>query len=289
MESHEPTIRVHGNTDRFRAAVRFTAAQTGFSPRLIEKDYFCTLLLAHLSAVERIVFKGGTCLAKVHGGFYRLSEDLDFAISMPPTAARSARSQQAQRLKQAIDAPPPEFSVIAPLRGANNSTQYNGTVRYTSLLGDQEETLSVELSLREALIRPPEMGQARTILLNPITHRPLVASRQVASIDRLQAYAEKFRAALSRREVAIRDFFDLDYAVQRLGLRSQDPTLIDLVRTKLALPGNDPLNVGAERLSSLRQQLDGRLKPVLRAHDFEAFDLERAVTLVVEMAAVVRG
>ena len=66
--------RVHEDADRFREAVRFTAAETRFLPRLIEKDYFCTLLLGYLSAADcSLVFKGGTCLAKVHAGFYRLS------------------------------------------------------------------------------------------------------------------------------------------------------------------------------------------------------------------------
>jgi hypothetical protein len=33
----------------FLEALNFTAAHTGFSPRLIEKDYFCTVLLQYLA------------------------------------------------------------------------------------------------------------------------------------------------------------------------------------------------------------------------------------------------
>jgi hypothetical protein len=51
----------------FHEAIRFTAAETGFIPRLIEKDYFCSVLLEYLAAgSEALIFKGGTCLAKVH-------------------------------------------------------------------------------------------------------------------------------------------------------------------------------------------------------------------------------
>ena len=39
-----------------------------------------------------LTFKGGTSLNKIHAGFYRLSEDLDFSISMPVDSARSDRS-----------------------------------------------------------------------------------------------------------------------------------------------------------------------------------------------------
>lgn len=38
-----PTIRLHEDADLFREAVNFTAAETSFPARLIEKDYFCAL------------------------------------------------------------------------------------------------------------------------------------------------------------------------------------------------------------------------------------------------------
>ena len=47
-------LEIHDDTALFREALRFTAAETGFIPRLIEKDYFCTLVLQHLcEAMER--------------------------------------------------------------------------------------------------------------------------------------------------------------------------------------------------------------------------------------------
>jgi len=103
-------------------------------------------------------------------------------------------------------------------------------------------------------------------------------------ISRMEAFAEKFRAAVSRRDVAIRDFYDIDYAVRRLDLRPQDPALIELVRQKLAVPGNGPADVSGSRLAALRQQLEPELKPVLRSKDFAEFDLERAFRIVVEIA-----
>ena len=116
-------IRVHEDRDLFREAIRFTAAETSFPARLIEKDYFCTVLLVHLAqADEQLVFKGGTCLAKVHGDFYRMSEDLDFAIPMAVTASRSERSNQITRAKRAanqLSKKLPCFQVTQPLRGAN--------------------------------------------------------------------------------------------------------------------------------------------------------------------------
>lgn len=94
--------RLHEDAERFEEAVRFTASETRFLPRLIEKDYFCTLLLGYLSTADSsLVFKGGTCLAKVHVGFYRLSEDLDFIIPVPYATPQSKRSRMAEGLKKA--------------------------------------------------------------------------------------------------------------------------------------------------------------------------------------------
>jgi hypothetical protein len=63
-------IRLHQENPRlFKEAIGFTAAETGFIPRLIEKDYFCSVVLEDLASLHAAnIFKGGTLLAKVHSG-----------------------------------------------------------------------------------------------------------------------------------------------------------------------------------------------------------------------------
>ena len=119
------------------------------------------------------------------------------------------------------------------------------------------------------------------------TQTPSCSGKQSASlpcISRAEAFAEKFRAALTRREVAIRDFYDIDYGVTRLGLRPTDSEMVKLVREKIAIPGNDPVNVSDLRMSSLRGQLTTRLRPVLRQSDFDKFDLDRAISTVLQIS-----
>ena len=74
----------------FLQALERTARDHGFAAALIEKDFFCSLILAALAAAapDYLLFKGGTCLSKVYTAFYRLSEDLDFSI---PAETRSTR------------------------------------------------------------------------------------------------------------------------------------------------------------------------------------------------------
>jgi hypothetical protein len=96
--------------------------------------------------------------------------------------------------------------------------------------------------------------------------------------------AEKLRAALSRRDAAIRDFYDIDHVVTVSGFNVHDPGLFRLIREKMLVPGNDPVDASPARLAELRPQVDTQLKPVLRTLDFARFDLERAFATVREVA-----
>ncbi len=53
---------------------------------VIEKDYYVTQVIHVLSDTEneyfRLVFAGGTCLAKAHKIVKRMSEDVDFKIQL---------------------------------------------------------------------------------------------------------------------------------------------------------------------------------------------------------------
>jgi predicted nucleotidyltransferase component of viral defense system len=285
----EPSaFRIHKDTDLFREAVNLTAAETKFATRLIEKDYFCTVLLEYFGAAvgEDLIFKGGTCLAKVHADFYRLSEDLDFVISVATDASRAERRKRVERVKTAFDALADSLKgvrVVDGLIGANNSTQYIGVLAYDSVLGSDPGTIKIEVSLREPLLTPAVNETARTILIDPISQQPMVPPLPVRCISKTEAFAEKFRAALTRREAAIRDFYDIDYSVRKLALDPRNKNMVQLIRQKLAVPGNDAVDVSNERLATLRQQVEPQLKPVLRESDFQDFDLERAFKTVAEV------
>ncbi len=82
----------------------------------------------------------------------------------------------------------------------------------------------------------------------------------------------------------MRDFFDLDYAVRKLGLQPDAAELVQLVRLKLATAGNAPVDVSEGRRRELHQKAEPQLRPVLRPRDFVEFDLPRAFHLVADMA-----
>lgn len=286
-------LKLHEDPELLREALEYTANRTEFDARLIEKDYYCTIALAHFAetTAQQCIFKGGTCLAKVHVGFYRLSEDLDFTIPMPVDAKRPQRRKMTDKLKSAFDAAPNALGrmrIAEPLRGFNDSAQYAGTLAYQSVLTEKEETIKIEAALREPLIMTPAVVEVRTMLLDPLTGEALVGNILVACIAKDEAFADKFRAAATRREVAIRDFYDLDHASRNGFIDLMDAKILALIRKKLVVPGNDPLNLSADRLVELRAQLVPRLRPVLRQKDYDAFDLDRAFALVLQIAEQVR-
>ena len=60
------------------------AAELSLGPEVVEKDYVLGWLVAGIDHHEALgrswIFKGGTCLKKVHFETYRFSEDLDFTL-----------------------------------------------------------------------------------------------------------------------------------------------------------------------------------------------------------------
>ncbi len=288
MDSNEP-LQYHENTEPFRDAINFTESNTGFSARLIEKDYYCSLALRGMAEAfqQGLIFKGGTCLSKVHSDFYRLSEDLDFVISMETNASISVRRKRIAPLKDLLMGLPerlPCFHVDEPpLSGFNSSKQYVGRLSYRSVVTGRAEFLKVEVGLRELALDPVEHKLARTMLMDPLRGRSVLEPVSVSVLSFRETYAEKFRAATTRRDPAIRDYYDIDYAIRSGKLDPLDDKLLELLRHKLAVPGNEPVDVSNERFTELRQQLEPQLKPVLRTNDFGRFDLERAFKIVANL------
>jgi predicted nucleotidyltransferase component of viral defense system len=254
--------------DIFREALAYSEATTGFTATLIEKDYYCSLILKYFfDGDTSLVFKGGTCLSKVYAGFYRLSEDLDLIIPATADMSRNQRRAEMEPVKQMFDKLPkvvPGFAISEAFRGHNESRQYIGYLEYRSAIIEKQERFKLEVGIREPLLSPSVSNKARTIVVNPFSDRSLLPTFTVCAMAMREAYAEKVRAALTRREPAIRDFFDLFYAIREMDLDFHGLDFLSMVRAKLDVPGNAPVDVSAERKLDLDRQLEGQLKPVLR-------------------------
>lgn len=283
----------HEDADSFRDAIQFTSARSGFPVDLIEKDYFCSLVLSHLfSGAETgsLVFKGGTALNKVHFGFYRLSEDLDFSIPVALDATRGERSKakaDTEKRMGELLAALPCFAFSKPWTGANNSTQYLAEVSYPSVTTNAPGRIKIETGLREPMLLAPISLGAACLVLDPGSGEPILAAVKVRSMDLREAMAEKSRATLARLTPAIRDIFDLWHARNSGALPLDNENFIKLIRKKLAIPGNATGSASAERRDHFRSQVDTELRPVLRSADFARFKFDEAWKIVEELGHLV--
>lgn len=295
MPSNNAESRIHDDKDRFVAAIQYTAAERGFSAPLIEKDYFCSLVLAEISELfdGGLVFKGGTSLSKIHNDFYRLSEDLDFMISVRPDALPAElrnmiRAPKAYVLDMSARLP----CIIVPAKW--NDTEAGGRhhsiqLAYQSHITGEPGKIKFEISLRGKIHTSVEQAGARTLLLDPTTQAPALGDISVKALSLHETYAEKVCAALTRRELAIRDFYDLHHALEKGLIDLEDEALLTLTRLKVTAPNSYPLNEDPERLSRLTSQLEGELRPVLLPEDFSQFDVERIFGKLTSVAEAIRS
>lgn len=282
----------HVDADGFRAAIEYTSRTTGFRMDLIEKDYFCSIALACIYTQDTpLIFKGGTCLNKVHVGFYRLSEDLDFSIPVNLGATRGDRRKAIEPVKAHLAT----FKTLAPalqleseLAGHNEGRQYTAVFNYMSIVTGKMGTIKFEVGLREPLLDRVLQAPARTLLIDPFKRSELLSAATILCLSTTEAFAEKIRAALARKDAAIRDLFDLDHAIRHQKINIQDAELLNFARLKLKVPGTNAVDTSQPRIEAMRRQLTTELQPVLRSADYAVFDFDQAAAQLVALSEVLR-
>lgn len=275
------------NPNEFLACIEYTAGKTGFRSELIEKDFLCSLILMDVfeSLDTPLVFKGGTLLAKIHAGFYRLSEDLDLSISLPHNISREKRSQMIRPFKNYVNSIPTRlgiFNVEQPLSGTNESKQYNARLGYQSQLSPIEGNILFEISIREEHQQESEIANANTVLEDFLTEKPYITPYPVKIFNKLEAYAEKMRAALTRTQPVIRDFYDLHFALKNKIIELSDPIYTNLVRSKLAITKKAPIDLSEIKLKKLQAQIATELLPTLSSKVENDFDLEKIFSKLIK-------
>jgi len=281
LKSYEELIDFYKKTDEFIATIEYTAGRFGFRDSLIEKDFLCSMVLMFLSQDHKLplCFKGGTLLAKVHAGFYRLSEDLDFSISTPVQSKRKDRSVLAKPCKLAINNIPKylPFELAKPLAGTNESRQYNAELTYRSKISNSNERILIEIGLREQHLIEPVKHKTKTLLSDPFSSDEIVYQYQVRCLTQQEAYAEKIRAALTRQKLAIRDFYDIAYALNNKLIDLEREDFVQLVKQKLSMPGTKVIEFDDNKINFLTNRVTTELQPTLSQRSNFEFDLDKII------------
>lgn len=97
-------MNLHEDEEAFAELVEVTAETIGLPQIYVEKDYWVTKALKHLSESphsKEVVFKGGTSLSKAYRLIDRFSEDIDLAI-FAQDKSNSARKKLLKRIENAV-------------------------------------------------------------------------------------------------------------------------------------------------------------------------------------------
>jgi len=254
-----------------------------FRLEMIEKDYYLTLILNSVESnlSGKIVFKGGTLLNKIHLDYHRLSEDIDFTYYSPDgIETRSKRSRAITPVREKM----PGLLKLLDLKSAapegkgfNNSTQYLFCISYPSFITGKDENIKLEISLRQTPVDKPVYNVVKHFYKDPFTGENLIPQNKILSLSLNEAVAEKLKAAITRKDAAIRDYYDL-WFISEAKFDFNDKHFLGIFKNKLKdekYKGDYSKNFGLDQktLDLLRKQVETELMPVIRIG--ESFDLDK--------------
>jgi len=185
----------------------------------IEKDYAVTsilFLISQFPKIDKMVFKGGTALKKVHFNDFRFSEDIDF------TCLEDVSEELYLFLdskKNSLD-----FTVTDIKRETTIGNSKKFTIKYNGFK-NYPNNVRVDLSLREKI-------QNESSDLKVLHNYSKIPPFSIISMAVEEIMAEKVRAVIYSG--APRHLHDLNYLfAKRISLNPE------LVRTKISLYGED--------------------------------------------------
>ncbi len=205
-----------------------------FDEYKLEKDFLLTLILIKFwEKYPDLIFKWWTCLNKIYFPYFRLSEDLDFVINKE--LGRSARQTLLKEYeKNFIDDLKILDIKLKPERTKFDEHKLAMFVfEYESTLDNSIQTIKIDFSLKKSLMLPSIQKSIIAIYKDSVLEETIFQNHTINCIDLKESVAEKTRASLTRKEPAIRDFFDIRYIKNNTEFDFEDKGFKQLVHKKL--------------------------------------------------------
>jgi len=290
-----------------REEIRRLSIETKFSPRLLEKDYHLTKILHKISErrIKNLVFRGGTCLNKCYLDFYRLSEDLDFVFNQNVKGLSKMQIKKIlDNLRRII------FEVLNELNLETSKELGRGwkmltskeepkiigleiITQYKSLLDNSLQKIKIEISFRNKLINSTKTRPIHHEFINAFGEPILKEDMDVEVIDLAENFAEKFRALVTRKNIAIRDIYDL-YFILKENILKIDKKIIELslIKIRESLGSEFTKNDLRDFIVGLNSKLynldEKEILSVLKSE--EKVDINKMINLIIKsfLAAVTR-
>lgn len=212
----------------------------------LEKDYALTNLLsviANFPKLDKMVFKGGTALKKIHFENFRFSEDLDFVCF------EDVSEDFMNFIKSNMKGLDVEFTEIANLEKKNESVKFK--VKYNQSTGART-SIKVDLSLRGDVM----MNHPAKPILHFYETFSNVFSVPVMPLEEIMA--EKIRAIIYTKHP--RHLYDIQFLHQQ-GIQINP----EMVRTKIKSVYNEDFDINKlkERLPEKEKDWIIDLRPLL--------------------------
>ncbi|MBV6647022.1 MAG: nucleotidyl transferase AbiEii/AbiGii toxin family protein [Cyclobacteriaceae bacterium] len=192
--------------------------KAGVRPQQIEKDYVITWVLWGISQntllKENLIFKGGTCLKKIHIADYRFSEDMDFTLKNDDISDEEIYENLSEvfglifretRMRIRIDETSKEIHVA--------SESIKCYVDYVGPLGGNGDHVKLDITRGEQLEFDPIRG---LVIQN---YSDIEGDIAIQSYCLEEVVIEKMAALMGRTEP--RDLYDFDYltAIEEIDLK----------------------------------------------------------------------
>ena len=267
---------------QLKEIIYYLSNKQGFVASVIEKDFHLTRILNRVNEYlsDDIVFKGGTLLNKVYLDYHRLSEDLDFAYrDKIDLSTRGKRSKVINLIRKRIPTFLDELELASDNHngyGFNNSTQYLFNIQYQSILSGRKENIKLEISLRQPPFLEVERVTINHFFQDPFTGEDLIERGKVVALSLEESAAEKLKAAISRSNPVIRDYYDLSHFIKNK-FNFNRKTFLNLLDKKLRFDGyrkdySYNLGLSEQMIEELKNSIDISLVPMIRKED--QFDLD---------------
>jgi len=271
-----------------------------FSDELLEKDYHLTRILHKISEkqIKDLVFKGGTCLNKCYFGFYRLSEDLDFVYN------KDTKDLSKRQIKKILDKLRRElFEILNELEFKTSKGLGKGwkmltsklkprivgleiITNYNSIIDNSVKTIKLEISFRKKLRKPTKRKTIKHEFIDALGDSILRKDVEIEVIDLTENFAEKFRALVIRKNIAIRDIYDI-YFILKNKIDKVDKSLIDLILVKINEISKEEFT--RKELSDFIKNLDSKLSDLNEKEISSMLKSNESVDVKKMIQIIVRG
>lgn len=258
--------------------------KTGFDKEKFEKDFYLTIILDRISKkIPEINFKWWTCLNKIYFPYFRLSEDLDFSLSVENEFVNTnwKRENFAQFFREKLkELSQTMWRKLNDDKFHHKKAQWNEELKnkeytylkyiinYPSIYETEDQEIKIELTYTTKQYFTSIYKPVQSLFIDPILEENIFKELNIKCLDLQEMVTEKCRACLTRRKPAIRDFFDLRY------LQSQ---WIDILANKEIIKAkcdevSDRERTSQNQYEELERQIQTHLLPV--ANNLYGFNLK---------------